>query len=112
MCAIFASQAAKLDRNANRKWTTTNNNAMETTAIRDAFLCTQYRLSMIDTCVAQATGTIPRAVSRLFPVAFCGYHNPDREHDFCGLYPGGSYLADAMRIPPRSGTTPAADTQD
>lgn len=96
MCALLASQAASLNQKSDA--------ATETAAERDAFLCTQYSLSMIDACVSQQTGSIPVASNRLLPVGFCGHHNPNRQADFSGLYPGGGYLADAMRVPPLAGS--------
>jgi hypothetical protein len=34
------------------------------------------------------------------PVAYCGYHNPERRPDYYGLYPGACYMEGAVRIPP------------
>jgi hypothetical protein len=100
MCAIIASLAAKVDRNSNANETANPPEESVKAAEDDAFLCTQYRLSMIETSWAETTGSTPRACSRVLPVAFCGYHNPDRQADFSGLYPGNCYLGGAMRIPP------------
>jgi hypothetical protein len=97
MCGIIASLAASADRDSNGSETKEES---EKAAEHDAFLCTQYRLAMIDTSWTEPTGSTPKARSRILPVGFCGYHNPDRQADFAGLYPGNCYVANAMRIPP------------
>ena len=66
---------------------------------RDAFLCSQYRLSMLHTSFCGGD-SVTGGNSTTLPVAFCGYHNPGRQEDFYGLYPGGfSVESGIMRIP-------------
>jgi hypothetical protein len=100
VCGIIASLAAVADRNANTIEKSHSLEESDKAAEKDAFLCTQYRLAMIDTSWTEVTGPTSLACSRTLPVGFCGYHNPDRQADFAGLYPGNCYLGGAMRIPP------------
>lgn len=65
----------------------------------DAFLCTQYTLSLLHTSFADARKSVV-GNSTTLPLAMCGYHNPKRQADWYGLYPGGCFLDGAMRIPP------------
>lgn len=52
----------------------------------DAFLCSQYCFYLLRTSVhRRGKGDI----SVTLPVAFCGFHNPDRREDMIGVYPGG-----------------------
>jgi hypothetical protein len=73
----------------------------------DIRLCTQYTLTAMK-CVA-VTGSyggkdpgVERVTS--VPIAFCGMHNPKRDRDFHGMYPGGRHLDEStLRIPPHDG---------
>ena len=90
MCAITASAASKVHHKEMLK-----GDAKE----RDAFLCSQYQLSMVHTSFCGG-GSSAAGNSMILPVAFCGYHNPNRQEDFIGLYPGGlSEESGAIRIP-------------
>jgi hypothetical protein len=61
---------------------------------RDTFLCTQYHLDML--CVVLGSGY----TDRILPVAFCGYHHPQRRVDWKGLPPGAMRVNAAIRVPP------------
>lgn len=93
-CALIASKVAGI------KHSYRNNDPLEI----DAFLSTQHELSMLRTSFLTRTSDSHPLLGKttIIPVAFCGYHNPKRQADFFGLYPGGCYLGGgAMRIPPR-----------
>jgi len=66
---------------------------------RDAFLCSQHELSMLQTSCCGG-GTPSAGTSTALPIAFCGFHNPNRQEDFYGLYPGGAFFdCGALRVP-------------
>ena len=111
MCALVASNASAWKRQHSSTKRSTANGAAETrfdmTAGDDEFLCTQFRLSKAE------VGTTTTGEKVIAPVAFCGYHNPDRRADFYGLYPAGRHLANgAMRIPPLHGSADRLDSDD
>jgi PHD-zinc-finger like domain len=95
MCAVVVSIAAEIQHKE-----LVQGGAKE----RDAFLCTQYTLSMLHTSFADSSRSMAGDGTTL-PVAFCGYHNPKRQADFYGLYAGGYHLDGAMRIPPNRSKT-------
>lgn len=69
---------------------------------RDAYLCLKPTLTCMK--IETESGILPgkrreRRTVKL-PVAFCGYHNPERDGMYCGLYPNASFIKDAMRVPP------------
>ena len=93
MCALVASNAADLKQLDSDNTDKKAKSELERVIEHDTFLCTQYKLAKIE--VGSNTG---RGLTTV-PVAFCGYHNPDRRADFQGLYPGGRNLQGAMRVP-------------
>lgn len=92
LCALITSNAADVHHES----TQLDHDESESERLirRDKFLCTQFKLAKLEVATT-ATGE-----TATLPVAFCGYHNPERRADFYGLYPGGRCLRDAMRIPP------------
>lgn len=89
VCALAASNAAFL-----RRLSVEESSHSKTESDRDAFLCTQYRLALMQ------VGTLALSDAVTVPVVFCGHHNPDRQPDFRGLYPCAHHLANTMRLPP------------
>jgi hypothetical protein len=72
----------------------------------DEYLCTQFRLSKVE------VGSTVTGEKVTLPVVYCGYHNPDRRPDMCGLYPAGQFLGGgAVRIPPAPGTDATIDAR-
>ena len=69
----------------------------------DDFLCTQYTFTMTSVSAAESGGRIQTA---LVPIAFCGWHHPQREVDHVGLPPhGGGYVSAKVRVPPKRPST-------
>jgi hypothetical protein len=93
MCAVIASVGAEL-----RYKSLSQSGKREL----DAYLCTQFTLSMMKTSFVDSRKSLV-GDSTTLPVAFCGYHNPMRLPDCCGLYPEGCNMENAMRIPPQRG---------
>jgi hypothetical protein len=93
MCAVVASLGAELQHKSLRQ-----SGKREL----DAYLCTQFTLSMMKTSFVDNRKSLV-GDSTTLPVAFCGYHNPMRLPDCCGLYPEGCNMENAMRIPPKRG---------
>jgi len=108
MCALVSSNASDLKRLSFRNNPSLRNAAkseLEKVVEHDMFLCTQFKLAKIEVgsvdVAAASKGCEGESVSTTAPIAFCGFHNPDRRADLFGLYPGGRHLEGAMRIPPR-----------
>jgi hypothetical protein len=91
MCAIIASKTAQIHKSRFERSNLHGD---------DAYLCTQYELSILQTSIPTDNDPV-FGKTTFVPVAFCGYHNPQRSIDRFSLYPGCSYLENAMRIPPR-----------
>ena len=92
MCAVIASVGAEI---------TYKRNLAESGAEEsDAYLCTQYTLSLAQTSFSDGEKSLVDDATTL-PVAFCSYHNPKRHHEFYGLYPGACFLDGSVRIPPK-----------
>lgn len=90
MCAVLSSKATVMHM-------TKSDQSVEPDD--DAFLCTQFSLSVI-----QASSRAETAYSNgstELPVAFCGYHNPRRRSDCFSLPPDSRDIPHALRIPPR-----------
>jgi hypothetical protein len=106
ICALVASNVAFWKaQHARTKLSTVTANAdqpIERVLQEDEYLCTQFRLSKVE------VGSTVKRDKVTLPVAFCGYHNPDRRPDLYGLYPAGQFLdGGAIRIPPLPGTDTA-----
>lgn len=90
MCAVLSSASAEI---AHKKLRQSDEKGL------DAYWCTQYELLMMKTSFLDNRKSM-LGDSITLPVAFCGYHNRHRQAGYYGLYPGGCYLNEAMRIPP------------
>jgi hypothetical protein len=106
ICALVASNAAAWKLHHSRTGLSRTeyvaDQRIEQVLRDDEFLCTQFRIAKVE------VGSSATGEKTTLPVAYCGYHNPDRRADMYGLYPGGEFLAEgAMRIPPIPGIVDA-----
>mmetsp|Transcript_2850 Transcript_2850/g.4295 ORF Transcript_2850/g.4295 Transcript_2850/m.4295 type:complete len:897 (+) Transcript_2850:223-2913(+) len=88
MCGLLASKIAASET----KGALTI--GLERRDVLDTQLCNQYTLTMLKCSIK---GDIQD--TKITPVVFCGFHNPNRETSLYGCYPCGGLIGDSMRIP-------------
>jgi hypothetical protein len=103
MCALVSSLASQSTDHLSKHGKVSHGRDIDKQKQRDVSLCTQYTLTFAKiqgttNSYGQDPGVMRTAT---LPVIFCGIHNPEREHSFYGLYPGGKYLGspNILRIP-------------
>jgi PHD-zinc-finger like domain len=99
MCAVVASKAADLHRPVVE--TRANEQDDAERVARDAFLCSQYQLSMLSASTSLDYYHQQYGKRRILPFAYCGFHNQQRRPDYYGIYSGARFYNEAMRVPPQ-----------
>ena len=91
MCALLASKIATSEAMENEL----PSDQLERINVLDSQLCKHYTLTIMK-CTVKET---EEPITKVLPVAFCGFHNPGRETSLFGCYPCGGILGENMRIP-------------
>ena len=91
MCALLASKMAASET----RQVDASSDVLERMNGVDSQLCKEYTLTMMKCQVGESENRI----TKVLPVAFCGFHNPTRDTSLFGCYPCGGILGESMRIP-------------
>lgn len=91
MCALLASKMETSEITHGEM----PSDILERMNVLDSQQCKEYTLKMMKCHV----GENENRITKVLPVAFCGFHNPARETSLFGCYPCGGILGESMRIP-------------
>ena len=95
MCAKVVSTVASMHK-TDAPMSSTHD--LDETLRVDKELASQYSLTTMRV-TPKASKKIKGSTPLIVPLAFCGFHNPNREASFYGGYPGSDYIGECMRLP-------------
>eukprot|EP00980_Cylindrotheca_fusiformis_P026445 scaffold16189_cov125-Cylindrotheca_fusiformis.AAC.1 len=97
MCALLASKLTR--KYVRASMTSTEPSQSSPQMSKDFDISSRFTLTAIDCEAVQKRHGVVKMLQ--IPVCFCGFHNPTRQADMYGLYPGGEHIDDkVVRVPP------------